>query len=175
MKTYIAPILITALIVGGLSFYGGMQYQQSSQNALRSQRMQQFGTMGGQGGPGAFGDFSGSNLTGSQGRTAQGGLISGEIINLDEKSITVRTRDGGSKIIFFSDSTSIVKTVDGLATDLASGKNVSIMGTTNSDGSVTAQNIQVRPTATTSMTNVGNMTQTNTSSTQATQSAAAKN
>ncbi len=175
MKKYIAPVLITAVVVGGLSFYGGMQYQQSAQTAQRSQRMQQFGAMGGQGGPGAFGDFGGGSGAGIQGRNAQGGLINGEIISQDDKSITVKNRDGGSKIVFFSGTTSIVKTVDGVTADLANGKNVLVVGTTNSDGSVTAQNIQIRPSAPANVTNVGNSTQANTSSTQSTQDTTAKN
>ncbi|OIO07392.1 hypothetical protein CO115_00755 [Candidatus Falkowbacteria bacterium CG_4_9_14_3_um_filter_36_9] len=54
-------------------------------------------------------------------------------------------RDGGSKIVFLSDSTSIGKTTDGTVADLEAGKQVTINGKDNSDGSVTAQSIQIRP------------------------------
>ncbi|MFA5830045.1 MAG: hypothetical protein WC843_06180 [Candidatus Gracilibacteria bacterium] len=139
MKKIVVPVLITAVVVGGLSFYGGMQYQQSTLNAQRQQRT---GSFGGAGGIGAAG-FGGA--AGVRGQAA--GMINGDIISSDDKSITVKTRDGGSKIVFFSGSTGITKSVDGVASDLATGKTVIVSGTANSDGSVTAQTIQLRPQA----------------------------
>lgn len=139
MKKIVVPVLITAVVVGGLSFYGGMQYQQSTLNAQRQQRAGSFGGAGGIG-AGSFGGASG-------GRGQAASMINGDIISSDDKSITVKTRDGGSKIVFFSGSTGITKSVDGVASDLATGKTVIVSGTPNSDGSVTAQTIQLRPQA----------------------------
>lgn len=72
-------------------------------------------------------------------------MVAGEIISKDEKSVTVKLRDGGSKIVFYYDGTKIDKFVSGNAADLEVGKNVVVSGTTNFDGSVTAQSVQVRP------------------------------
>ena len=72
-------------------------------------------------------------------------MVSGDIISKDAMSITVKLRDGGSKIVFFSDTTEISRFASGSASDLLVGKSVMVNGKTNDDGSVTAQSIQLRP------------------------------
>lgn len=144
----IPVIILVAVIAGGGGFYSGMKYGQSKvsssgQNDFRNfanmtpeqrqQRMQQFGANGG-------------TRTGTPDgqRGMMGGVVGGEIISKDDKSVTVKLRDGGSKLIFLSDSTEVVRSVSSTANDLEVGKNISVNGTTNSDGSMTAQTIQVR-------------------------------
>ena len=132
MKKTLLSILVVAVVVGGGSFYGGMKYAENKAVSDRQQRIQQFGGSG-----------TGFRNGGSGNRTA-GGFASGEILSKDDKSITIKMRDGGSKIIFFSDTTEIGKFVNGTSSDLEVGKNVFINGTANSDGSITAQTIQLR-------------------------------
>lgn len=67
----------------------------------------------------------------------------GEIIKTDDSSITVKTPDGGSKIILISDSTVINKAAQVSKTDLAVGSNISITGDSNTDGSVTGKIINI--------------------------------
>ncbi len=74
-----------------------------------------------------------------------GGQVLGEITSVDDKSITVKNQDGSSKIVILSDKTEINKASEAAKTDLKIGEKVSAFGTTNSDGSVTAQNIQLNP------------------------------
>jgi hypothetical protein len=74
-----------------------------------------------------------------------GGFATGQITAQDSTSITLKMRDGSTKIVFFSPSTSVGKSVSGAASDLAVGQNVMVNGTNNSDGSIAAQNIQIRP------------------------------
>ncbi|MBI3442506.1 MAG: hypothetical protein HY007_01965 [Candidatus Sungbacteria bacterium] len=90
-----------------------------------------------------------------------GGFSGGQIIGRDDKSITIQLRapdqntdngsggqqQGGSKIIFISDSTQVMKAVSGSLKDLSVGQTVTAMGISNPDGSITAQTIQIRPAA----------------------------
>lgn len=133
-KKQITYIVVIALIVAGLSFYGGLTYGKSSVPTRGAGQLAgQFGANGGQ-------------RTGGAGRSAGNGFIAGDILAKDATSITVKLRDGSSKIIFYSASTDVQKTVGGSATDLVVGKTVSITGTANADGSITAQSVQLRTT-----------------------------
>lgn len=128
----IIPIVAVIILVAGGSFFGGMKYGQSNTSSS--------GFPGGDSRQNASGTFPGGVIN-------RGGanLISGEIIAKDENSITLKLSSGGSKIIFYSGSTTIQKTTSGGAADLTVGKTVSVSGKTNDDGSVTAQSIQLRP------------------------------
>jgi hypothetical protein len=71
-------------------------------------------------------------------------MISGEIISRDDKSLTIELSDGGSRILYFSDATVVGKTVTTSSSVLAVGQMVTANGETGSDGSLVAQNIQIR-------------------------------
>lgn len=107
-------------------------------------------------------NFASGNLLGQQGRSegtkgvtrgrmGQGGInmVGGEIIGKDEKSITVKLSDGGSKIIYFSDSTVIDRLDKATFEDLMIGRSVSVNGMINNDGSLSAQIIQLKAMETT--------------------------
>jgi hypothetical protein len=74
-----------------------------------------------------------------------GGFINGEVISKDDKTITIKSRDGSSKIVFYSQSTTLTKGMPVQITELNTGDSVMVNGTQNSDGSVTASNVQIRP------------------------------
>ncbi len=73
---------------------------------------------------------------------AGGNMTSGSIVSSDANSMTVKLTDGSTKIVLFSDSTTISVSKDGSSADLTAGQTVRVNGTTNSDGSITASNIQ---------------------------------
>lgn len=146
MKNKIIIIaVVAALTVGAGSFYAGMKYAQSQKtvggrsanfnNLSQEERQQRFLQTGG----------------GSEGRIianqSGAGFVNGEIIAKDNVSVTVKLRDGGSKIIFYSASTQVQKMADAPLGDLTVGNQAVISGTVNSDGTITAQTIQLRPNA----------------------------
>lgn len=69
--------------------------------------------------------------------------VQGDILSVDEKGITVKLLDGSSKIILFSDSTSINKSTVGAKSDLKVNSKVMVTGNVNSDGSITATSVQL--------------------------------
>ncbi|MFZ3019942.1 MAG: hypothetical protein WA051_00225 [Minisyncoccia bacterium] len=72
------------------------------------------------------------------------GTILGTVIKKDDQSITLQSQDGSTKIIFLSGSTQITKTVNGTISDVAIGGTVSVSGTSNTDGSINGQTVQLR-------------------------------
>jgi hypothetical protein len=132
MKNNIAVIAILALLVGGAAgFFGGMQYQKSQRPS--------FGQFAGAGGFGTRG------TSGAAGARRNGNGAVGTILSVDANSMTVKLNDGSSKIVLLTGTTSINKAATATAADLTVGETVSAFGTTNTDGSVTATNVQINP------------------------------
>lgn len=77
-------------------------------------------------------------------RTNVSGVV-GEIIAKDDQSITVKLEDGSSKIVLLSSDVTVTKSDTGSSDDLQIGTKVGAFGSTNSDGSVSAANIQINP------------------------------
>lgn len=136
MKKYIAPLVLVVILVGG-AFSGGMAFAKSKASVPG-------------GFPGGMGNFSsGGPGKMSGGARSAGGFTGGEVLSVDDRSVTVKLPDGGSKIVFYSASTEITKSVTGAAADLFVGGQIISTGMTNTDGSVTAATIQIRPAAVT--------------------------
>jgi len=130
-------VITVAVVVAIAAFFGGMKYGESQSSAQKTGA-----NYGQQGQGGRFG-------AGTNGNRQKGGNFTvGEILSMDDKSVTLKLQNGGSKIVLLSDKTQIMKSVEGSKTDLKNGLNLMIIGATNSDGSVTADTIQIRPATT---------------------------
>ena len=125
--------VVVCLIVVGVSFWGGMKYDASKNISTQVASC----------GQGSFSQNGGGK--GMRGGTNGGGVVSGQILSNDGKTMTISLRSGGSTIVLFSPSTKVEKTVDGTTTDVIVGKSVMITGTSNPDGSFNATSIQIRP------------------------------
>jgi len=130
--------IIVAVVFAGAGFWGGMTYAQSKTTSARS------AFTGG-------GNFAGRGAGGAGGRFA-GGATFGTIIAMDPTSITIQmptststTATTGTKIVLYDSSTQVQELQTVSATNLKVGQMVMVAGTANSDGSVTASMIQVRP------------------------------
>lgn len=131
MKNNIIITIVLVIVVAFGGFFAGMKYQQKKQPTFGRQ----------------FGNALGSRMGGQLQNGNRLGFrpVAGEIIESDENSIIVKLQDGSSKIVLLSEKTEINKTNPAAQDELKVGEKVSVFGTENSDGSVTASNIQLNP------------------------------
>lgn len=136
-------IIAVAVVFGGGGFWGGMGYA-----SAKVPTSGQFGAGGGA-------------YTGTRGATGGAGRMNGvvgTIVAKDSSSLTVQLggpsatstngASSGTRIVFYSGSTQVDKYLAGSASDLTIGGSVIVAGTPNSDGSITASMIQLRPAGT---------------------------
>ena len=126
----IAGVVVVVLM--GVSFYGGTVYGKGSTPAA---------------GQFAAGGFTrGAGGARGAGAAAGGGFTAGQIISNSGTSISIQQQNGSSsEIVLISPTTQILKSAAGSASDLTQGTEVTVTGTQNSDGSLTATSIQIRP------------------------------
>lgn len=127
MKNFNIAIAVLLVVVGlGAGFFGGMQYQKNQAGTGTARVFNRNGRFG-------------------MGGNQNGMAVVGQILSSDSGSITVKERDGSSKIVLIPANATITKNVNGSNTDLTNGQNVAVFGSSNSDGSVTASNVQLNP------------------------------
>jgi hypothetical protein len=140
MKNQMIPMIILACACAVGGFFGGMKYQQAQKPS--------FGQFANGNRQGAGGMTAGNGRTQTTGTgTARTGFrpVAGDIVNSDDKSITVKMQDGSTKIVLVTTKTTINKASEATIVDLKTGEKVNVFGTENTDGSVTAQTIQLNP------------------------------
>ena len=122
-------IIIGAAVIIVAAFYGGLKYGE--------QKTATPSFVAGQGQTRQFG----------AGRGMHAGSVFGEILSKDASSITVKLAAGGSRIVMLSTSTPVFKMGAGSYNDIVVGANVMVVGSANSNGSVNATSIELRPSA----------------------------
>lgn len=128
-------VLILIIVFAAAGFYGGVMYQKNQRPSFAGGAGGFAGRrFGGAGGPGGFAGGAGAN---GAARTP----VRGKIVSTSNGSITVKLQNGSSKIVDLNGQTKINKTTSGTVSDLKTGTSVTAIGTTNSDGSVTADDV----------------------------------
>jgi len=131
--------IIAIIVVGAGSFYGGMKYQQGRAGADFASR---------------FGGRNSGNFAINRQDTRNGGPngnasnfrpVVGQVLSIDNNTVTVKMQDGSSKIVILSDSTTYSQNASASESDVKVGDNIAATGTSNSDGSLTAENVQLNP------------------------------
>ena len=125
---------VVAVVLIGAGFGGGYEFAKA-QTPARGQ----FAIAGG------TGQFAGRTGAGARGGAA-GGFTAGQIISNSGTSISIQQQNGSSsEIVLLSPTTQILKSVSGAPSDLTQGTQVTVTGSANSDGSITATAVQIRP------------------------------
>jgi hypothetical protein len=122
---------IIGLVVAGGAFYGGVQYQTSVQTAADAARVAARGDRAGQG--------FGARGAGGVGRFTP---TSGTVLSKDATTMTIALTDGGSRIVILSTDTKTTHIEEAKLDSVKVGDSVTVMGSANPDGSVTADRIE---------------------------------
>jgi len=143
-RNHIIIAVVALVAVGGGSFFGGMKYAEGKgpigrggfANISPEERKARFAGLGA---------GAGTARGGQRGGMLGGNFAAGEVIAKDDKSITIRLGEAGSRIVFFSEKTQVTTSVAGSLADLVIGATVTANGTANPDGSMTADTVMLRP------------------------------
>jgi Domain of unknown function (DUF5666) len=154
---------LAALLVAGAGFLGGLQVQQhegtTGNTSTAARRAATTGTGTGAGGfgaggfagrgtgagagAGAGGTGAGAGGTGAgTGTTTTVPAVIGQIVSVTGDTVVVKNLGGQTITVKLSGTTTITQTTT--AADLKAGQNVTVSGTTGSDGTVTATAVGAR-------------------------------
>ncbi len=125
MMVVVAVVLIIVAAAGG--FFAGLMYQKNQTPAL--------------------GTTSRGNFAARAGQNAAFRPVRGQVLSMSDTTLTVKMSDGSTKIVVLSSSTAFMQSTKAALTNVKTGDTVNVVGTVNSDGSVTAQDVQINPPA----------------------------
>jgi hypothetical protein len=133
-------VVIVAVVFAGAGFWGGMTYAASKTPAVSTSR---FGTTGAAG-------FAGRGGAGFAG--AAGGATIGSVVQVGNGSFTVQlpsststTATTGTKLVLVDNTTEVDELESVPVSNIQVGQTVTVAGTANSDGSITASSVMIRP------------------------------
>ena len=119
MNKLIIVSIVLIIISAGVGFFAGTKFRRNNNSNLYQLRR--------------FGNSSNERP------------VRGQIISADKGSITIKLQDGSTKIIIIPSSANILQTEKASVSALKVDETVVVLGTENSDGSVTAQDVQLNP------------------------------
>lgn len=128
-KQIIITGIVCAIIFGGVGYALGKKYSVPSPQSTND-----MGVRPGMGKGGA----------GMPRQNRMEGFTTGEVLAKDDTSITLKLRDGSTKIIFVSPSTELTRPVKSTISDVTIGVMVMAQGKEGADGTITATSLQVR-------------------------------
>ena len=155
--TEVSLVVVGVIVVGVLTFFAGIGYQKSHSGptlasirgmstAQRRQALQAIGlggtfSRGGRSGNGTANDFASGSII-----STGNGTITVALNNPGGPGAAGTTNsNSGTRIILIPATAQITKAAAGTSADLTPGTQVSVSGTDNTDGSITAQTIAIRP------------------------------
>ena len=145
-------IALGLLIFGLAGFYGGAKFENGKQAATPTGAVVAGAGTTGTGAAGATGAGRGTAGTGAAGGNGAAGGAGGfgrgtfgQVTAISGDTLTIQDAQGNQIKVQLQPTTSIVKTVTGARTDLATGVTVTVGGQRASDGSVTATTVTIVP------------------------------
>jgi len=128
--------IVAGLVLVVIAFVGGFAVA----NATATKAVAGVGADGGQGGFGQGGFGPGAS---GRPRNGFGGGASGTVSSVSADQMTITTAAGGSRIVLLTPTTTVTEVTSATkaASDIASGNTVTVVGTSNPDGSVTATRV----------------------------------
>lgn len=144
-KKFILPVSLSIVfLIAGFGL--GVLFQKTRLKSSFTNRTGQFQMMG-QNSNNRTGNRTGQNGGNSAGpRNNNGGFVTGEITKIDDTSITLKTADGGSKIVLIASDTTFNQSTTASKSDLKVGSKIMVTGTTDSNtGSISGKTVQINP------------------------------
>jgi|ERR1035437_685287 hypothetical protein len=130
-NTIIVAAIILVIVAAAGGFFAGLTYQKNQTSVL--------------GMAGQNGSRQGGNFAARAGQNAAFRPVRGQVLSTSDTSLTVKMSDGSTKIVVLSSSTAFMQSTKAALADVKVGNTVNVVGTANSDGSVTATDIQINP------------------------------
>lgn len=128
--------IVAAVALALIAFAGGFAVANATATKATVADGGNGGNFGGQGFPNASGRPRGGGF---------GGGASGTVGSVSSNQMTITTAAGGSRIVLLTPTTTVTEVTSATksASDISSGQNVTVVGTTNPDGSVTATQVVI--------------------------------
>ena len=124
-----------AIVLAVVAFAGGFAVANATATKATAATGGNGGNVGGQGFPNASGRPRGGGQF--------GGGATGTVGSVSSDQMTITSAAGGSRIVLLTPTTTVTEVTSAPKTisDITSGKNVTVVGTSNPDGSVTATQV----------------------------------